>query len=67
MVENDLPIAATTFERSFRAMKIVNIRLRNQTRDEWMNHCLVTYIDNMPTIQLFQIKYNIIFKSTLFI
>jgi len=40
-----LPVATSTVERAFSAMKIVKSRLRNQMGDEWMNDCLVTYIE----------------------
>jgi hypothetical protein len=40
-----LPVAIATVERSFSAMKIVKSRLRNRMGDEWMNDCLVTYIE----------------------
>ncbi|GAV79922.1 LOW QUALITY PROTEIN: Dimer_Tnp_hAT domain-containing protein, partial [Cephalotus follicularis] len=41
-----LPVATATVERVFSAMKIVKNRLRNRMGDEWMNDCLVTYIEN---------------------
>ena len=40
-----LHVATSTVERAFSAMKIVKSRLRNQMGDEWMNDCLVTYIE----------------------
>ncbi|KAL5160757.1 Zinc finger MYM-type protein 1 [Glycine soja] len=40
-----LPVATSTMERVFSAMKIVKNRLRNRLRDAWMNDCLVTYIE----------------------
>jgi hypothetical protein len=40
-----LPVATATVERSFSAMKIVKTRLRNQLGDEFLNDCLVTYIE----------------------
>jgi len=57
-----LPVATTTVERTFSAMKIVKNRLRNQMGDEFMNDCRVTYIerdvfkkvDNELIIQRFQ-------------
>ncbi|KRG99314.1 hypothetical protein GLYMA_18G136400v4, partial [Glycine max] len=57
-----LPVATTTMERAFSAMKIVKNRLRNRMGDAWMNDCLVTYIekdvfnkiDNELIIQQFQ-------------
>ncbi|PIA38189.1 hypothetical protein AQUCO_02800092v1 [Aquilegia coerulea] len=35
-----------TVERLFSVMNIVKIRLRNRMGDEWMNDCLVAYIEN---------------------
>ncbi|XP_058733557.1 uncharacterized protein LOC131605187 [Vicia villosa] len=57
-----LPVATATVEQSFSAMKILKTRLRNRIGDEWMNNCLVTYIekdvfskvDNELIIQRFQ-------------
>ncbi|KAL3615242.1 hypothetical protein CASFOL_040903 [Castilleja foliolosa] len=40
-----LPVATTSVERVFSAMKILKTRLRNKMRDEWMNDCLVVYIE----------------------
>ena len=40
-----LLVATTTVERAFSAMNIIKNRLRNQIRDQWMNDCLVTYIE----------------------
>ncbi|RWR84890.1 Dimer_Tnp_hAT domain-containing protein/DUF4371 domain-containing protein [Cinnamomum micranthum f. kanehirae] len=40
-----LPVATATVERVFPAMKIVKNRLRNQMEDEWMNDCLLAYIE----------------------
>jgi hypothetical protein len=40
-----LPIATATVERAFSAMKIVKNRLRNQMADDFLNDCLVTYIE----------------------
>jgi membrane-anchored glycerophosphoryl diester phosphodiesterase (GDPDase) len=40
-----LPVATSTIERAFSAMKIVKSRLCNQMGDDWMNDCLVTYIE----------------------
>jgi hypothetical protein len=40
-----LPIATATVERAFLAMNIVKNRLRNRMGDQWMNDCLVTYIE----------------------
>ncbi|XP_031259938.1 uncharacterized protein LOC116118104 [Pistacia vera] len=48
-----LPMATATTERVFSAMNIVKNTLRNQMGDEWMNNCLVVYIENevFATIQ----------------
>jgi hypothetical protein len=40
-----LPVATATVERSFSAMKIVKTRLRNRMSDEWLNDCLVIYVE----------------------
>ncbi|PIN11338.1 hypothetical protein CDL12_16064 [Handroanthus impetiginosus] len=40
-----LPVATATVERAFSAMKIVKNRLRNRMGDQFMNDCLVTYIE----------------------
>ena len=40
-----LQVATATFEKAFSAMNIIKNRLRNQIRDQWMNDCLVTYIE----------------------
>ncbi|KAF8412061.1 hypothetical protein HHK36_000014 [Tetracentron sinense] len=40
-----LPIATTTVERVFSAIKIIKNQLRNRMGDEWMTDCLVTYIE----------------------
>ncbi|XP_026442093.1 uncharacterized protein LOC113341431 [Papaver somniferum] len=39
------PVATATVERVFSAMNIVKSRLRNQMGDEWLNDCLITYIE----------------------
>ncbi|MCI12976.1 zinc finger MYM-type protein 1-like, partial [Trifolium medium] len=57
-----LPVATATVERSFSAMKIVKTRLRNRMGDEWLNNCLVIYlerdvfnnVDNELILQRFQ-------------
>jgi hypothetical protein len=41
-----LPITTVTVERAFSAANIVKNRLRNRMGDQWMNDCLVTYIEN---------------------
>ena len=40
-----LLVATTTVERTFSTMNIIKNRLRNQIGDQWMNDCLVTYIE----------------------
>ena len=40
-----LLVAIVTVERTFSAMNIIINRLRNQIGDQWMNDCLVTYIE----------------------
>ena len=37
----------TIVERSFSVMKYRKNELRNQMRDQWMNDCLVVYIEKM--------------------
>jgi hypothetical protein len=40
-----LPVATATVERAFSAMSIIKNRLQNQMGNEWLNDCLVTYIE----------------------
>ena len=40
-----LPVTTVTVERTFSVMNIIKNRLRNQIEDQWMNDCLVTYIE----------------------
>ena len=40
-----LLVATTTVERVFSTMNIIKNRLRNQIGDQWMNDCLITYIE----------------------
>ena len=40
-----LLVATSTVERVFSAMNIIKNRLRNKIGDQWMNDCLVTYIE----------------------
>ena len=40
-----LLVATTTVERVFSTMNIIKNRLRNQIGDQWINDCLVTYIE----------------------
>ncbi|KAM4110991.1 hypothetical protein ACJW30_05G033800 [Castanea mollissima] len=57
-----LLVATATVERSFSAMKYIKNELRNRMRDQWMNDCLVVYIekdvacsiDNETIMQRFQ-------------
>ena len=41
-----LPVATTSVERVFSAMKAVKTDLRNRMRGEWLNDSLVVYIEN---------------------
>ena len=57
-----LPVATATVERSFSAMKYIKNELRNRMGDQWMNNCLIVYIekdvvcsiDNETIVQRFQ-------------
>ena len=40
-----LLVATSTVERVFSAMNIIKNWLRNKIGDQWMNNCLVTYIE----------------------
>ena len=40
-----LLVSTVTLERAFSTMNIIKNRLRNQIGDQWMNDCLVTYIE----------------------
>jgi hypothetical protein len=40
-----LPVATATVERAFSAMSIIKNRLQNRMGNEWLNDCLVTYIE----------------------
>ncbi|KAL7253587.1 hypothetical protein ACSBR1_008010 [Camellia fascicularis] len=40
-----LPVATATVERAFSAMKFIKNRLRNRMGDQWLNDCLVAYIE----------------------
>ena len=48
-----LPVVTATIKRVFSAMNIIKNRLRNRIGDQWMNDCLVTYIekDKFKTIE----------------
>ena len=41
-----LPVATTSVEKVFSAMKAVKTDLRNRMRGEWLNDSLVVYIEN---------------------
>ena len=57
-----LPIATVTVERSFSAMKYIKNELHNRMGDQWMDDCLIVYIekgvacsiDKKTTMQRFQ-------------
>ncbi|XP_021802819.1 uncharacterized protein LOC110746897 [Prunus avium] len=57
-----LPVATASVEMAFSAMNIVKNRMRNRMGDQWMNDCLVVYlekdifnnIDNELIMQRFQ-------------
>nr|KAJ0201114.1 hypothetical protein LSAT_V11C600299190 [Lactuca sativa] len=40
-----LPVATSTVERAFAAMKLINNDLHNKMGDQFMNDCLVSYIE----------------------
>jgi hypothetical protein len=40
-----LPVAITSFERDFSAMRLVKNKLRNSTCDDLLNYCLVKFIE----------------------
>ena len=40
-----LSVATTTIERVFSTMNIIKNRLHNRMGDQWINDCLVTYIE----------------------
>ena len=57
-----LPIVTAIVERSFSAMKYIKNELCNRMGDQWMNDCLIVYIekdvacsiDNETIVQRFQ-------------
>ena len=57
-----LPIVTAIVERSFSAMKYIKNELCNRMGDQWMNDCLIVYIekdvacsiDNKTIVQRFQ-------------
>ena len=51
-----LPVATATVERTFSVMNIIKNRLRNQIGDQWMNDCLVTYIEKYIYSRLLSVK-----------
>jgi hypothetical protein len=40
-----LPVATATVERAFSAMKIIKTDLRNRIGDDFLYHCLITYVE----------------------
>ena len=40
-----LPVATSTIEPTFSAMKLIKNDLRNKMSDQFMNDCLVSYIE----------------------
>uniref|UniRef100_A0A9I9EEN7 TTF-type domain-containing protein n=1 Tax=Cucumis melo TaxID=3656 RepID=A0A9I9EEN7_CUCME len=40
-----LPVTTATVERTFSAMSIIKTQLHNRMEDQWMNDCLVAYIE----------------------
>ena len=40
-----LPVATAIVERAFSMMNIIKNQLRNRIGDQWMNDCLVIYIE----------------------
>ncbi|KAL4035823.1 hypothetical protein IC575_004530 [Cucumis melo] len=40
-----LPVAIATVKRTFFAMNIVKTQLRNRMGDQWINDCLMAYIE----------------------
>ena len=57
-----LPVTTTMVERNFSTMKYIKNEMRNRIGDQWMNGCLVVYIerdvayniDNKTIMQQFQ-------------
>ena len=45
LVYSLVTLAIATVKRAFSTMNIIKNRLRNQIGDQWMNDCLVTYIE----------------------
>ncbi|PKU59478.1 hypothetical protein MA16_Dca012807 [Dendrobium catenatum] len=69
-----LPVATATVERAFSAMKIIKHRLRSRMGDDWLNDCLVPYIEkdvfdlipNEDVIQYYQKMQNRLIKLKCF-
>ena len=40
-----LPVATATVERAFSTMKYIKSDLRNRIGDDFLNHCLITYVE----------------------
>ena len=40
-----LPVTTATVERAFSAMKIIKTDLRNRIGDDFLYHCLITYVE----------------------
>jgi hypothetical protein len=40
-----LPVTTTFVERAFSSINIIKTKLRNKTVDEWLNHCMMCYIE----------------------
>ena len=52
-------VATATVERSFSAMKYIKNELCNRIKDQWMNDCLVVYIEKDVAIALImRLLYN---------
>jgi hAT family C-terminal dimerisation region len=40
-----LPVTTASVERVFSVMNVMKNHLNNKMRDQWMNDCLITYIE----------------------
>jgi hypothetical protein len=49
-------VATATAERTLSAMNIIKNRMRNRMGDDWLNNCLVTYIEKDVFINVEQEK-----------
>ena len=47
-----IPVTIATVERSFSIMKYIKNELRNRMRDQWMNDCLIVYIEKDVTCNI---------------